>query len=76
MIAFVLQGWSTEAGREAIIGFSGGAALTVVLALLARRHLIRPAIARHREREREAERRHAEQMAAHRKIHKHLGIEP
>lgn len=77
-MALLLQGWNTEAGREAII--SGAVdiivslALTMLLSYLAHHHIVKPAIERHHRREREAERRHAEQMAAYTKIHRHLGI--
>jgi hypothetical protein len=74
----VLRGWHTEAGREVIVGSSVdiivSVALTIVLSLLAHRHLVKPALERHRECEREAERRHQEQMEAHRKVHEYLGI--
>ena len=68
MLALLLQGWHTEAGREAIVG--GGVditvsiALTAALSFLAHRHIIKRLERHHCEREEAAERRHREAMAA------------
>lgn len=78
--AWRFQGWATEALREATVGtvvdVVVSVALTIVLAYLAHHHIIKPAIERHKQREAEAERRHQEVMAMHRKTHEHLGIDP
>jgi hypothetical protein len=49
MVALVLQGWQTEAGREAIIGFCVGVGVTGVLSFLAHHKLVKPAAKRHKE---------------------------
>ena len=49
MVALVLQGWHTEAAREAVIGFFVGVGVTSVLSFLAHHKLVKPARERHAE---------------------------
>lgn len=59
----VLQGFGSEAPRESLIAMAIWVFGLIVGALLARRHLVKP-----------AEQRHEEVMEAHKELHDHFEI--